>query len=69
MPFRIGPLEIIIVLVIILVIFGVGRLPDAGAGLGKGIRGFKRAISGEDDGTDHEPVTKHEASRSGSGKG
>lgn len=49
MPFRIGPLEIVIVLVIILIIFGVGRLPEVGAGLGKGIRSFKRSVTGQDE--------------------
>lgn len=46
---RIGPIEIILILVIILIIFGVGRLPEVGAGLGKGIRNFKKAMSGEDE--------------------
>ncbi len=49
MPFRIGPLEVFIILVIILVIFGVGRLPEVGSGLGKGIREFRHAIRGDDD--------------------
>ncbi len=46
---RIGPIEIIIILVIILIIFGVGRLPEVGAGLGKGIRNFKKSMSGEEE--------------------
>jgi sec-independent protein translocase protein TatA len=49
MPFRIGPLEIILILVIVLIIFGVGRLSEVGTGLGKGIRNFKKAMSGQDD--------------------
>lgn len=49
MPFRIGPLEIVIILVIILIIFGVGRLPEVGAGLGKGIRNFKKTVQGEEE--------------------
>ena len=44
-----GPLEIILILVIVLIIFGVGRLSDVGTGLGKGIRNFKKAMSGTDD--------------------
>ena len=44
---NIGPLEIIILLVIVLVIFGPKRLPELGRGLGKGMREFKDAISGE----------------------
>jgi len=49
---RIGPLslpELIIILVIVLIIFGVGRLPDVGAAMGKAIRAFKRGQSGEED--------------------
>ncbi len=47
MPF--GPLEIGIVLLIVLVIFGPKRLPDLGRNLGRGIRDFKSGITGEDD--------------------
>ena len=39
----IGMPELIIILVIILVIFGAGKLPEIGAGLGKGITNFKKA--------------------------
>ena len=51
---RIGPLELIIVLVIIVVVFGIGRLPEVGGGLGKGIREFRRSLTGknDDDGDD-----------------
>ena len=45
MPFGIGPVELIIVLVIIVIIFGVGRLPEIGGALGKGIREFKKSSS------------------------
>lgn len=46
---NIGPLEIIIVLVIVLVIFGPKRLPDLGRSLGKGMREFKDSVTGKDD--------------------
>ncbi len=49
MPFRIGPWEIALVLVIILIVFGVGKLPQVGGAIGKGLRAFKRGQSGEDD--------------------
>ena len=39
----IGMPELLVILVIILIIFGAGKLPDIGAGLGKGIRNFKKA--------------------------
>jgi len=42
---NIGPLEIIIVLVIVLILFGPGRLPDIGNAIGKGIREFRKASS------------------------
>src|SRR4029079_9278781 len=44
----IGPLELIIVLVIILVIFGPKRLPQAGRSLGAGLREFKDSVTGKD---------------------
>jgi len=49
MPGNIGPLEIAIVLIIALLVFGPKRLPELGKSLGKGIREFKGSISGEDD--------------------
>ena len=48
MPFGIGPLELVIVLVIILVIFGPKRLPQAGRALGQGFREFKDSVTGKD---------------------
>jgi sec-independent protein translocase protein TatA len=48
MPFGIGPLELIIVLVIVLVIFGPKRLPGLGRSLGSGMREFKDSLSGKD---------------------
>lgn len=47
--FGIGLPELIIILVIMLVIFGAGKLPEIGAGLGKGIKGFKKAVNNEDE--------------------
>ena len=44
-----GPLEIGLVLIIILIVFGVGKLPQVGSALGKGIRAFKQGQSGEDE--------------------
>jgi len=39
----IGIPELLIILVIVLIIFGAGKLPEIGAGLGKGIKNFKKA--------------------------
>ena len=43
--FGIGMPELIIILVIILIIFGAGKLPEIGAGMGKAIRNFKGAAN------------------------
>ena len=58
MPFfgRIGPVELIIILVIVMIIFGVGRLTDIGGALGKSIREFRKASS--DDVTEDDPASK-----------
>ncbi len=49
MPFSVGPMELVIVLVIALVILGPKRLPEAGKAIGKGMREFKDSISGSSD--------------------
>jgi sec-independent protein translocase protein TatA len=51
---NIGPLEIAIVLVIVLIIFGPKRLPELGKSLGRGIREFRGSIGGDDDKDDVE---------------
>ena len=53
---QIGPMEIVIVLVIALLVFGPKKLPELGKGLGRGMRDFKRGLSGEDDGDRDEVV-------------
>ena len=44
-----GAPEIILILVIVLIFFGVGKLPQVGSALGKGLHAFKRGQSGEGD--------------------
>jgi sec-independent protein translocase protein TatA len=44
----IGPVEIIIVLVIVLLLFGAKRLPEVGRSLGQGMREFKQSVTGKD---------------------
>jgi len=45
--FGLGMQELLVILVIVLIVFGVGKLPEIGEGLGKAIRGFKRGMSDE----------------------
>ena len=52
----IGTSELIIILVIVLIIFGVGKLPEVGAGLGKGIREFRRAQRDDKDAEADKPA-------------
>ena len=49
MPGWIGPWEIAILLVIVLLVFGPKRLPEMGRSLGKGMREFKDSITGKDE--------------------
>lgn len=42
------PMHLIVILVIVLIIFGPGKLPQIGAGIGKSIREFKKALSDEE---------------------
>ena len=46
---RFGIWEIVLILVIVLIIFGVGKLPQVGSALGKGLRSFKKGQAGEDE--------------------
>ncbi len=56
MPRFIGPTELIIILVIVVLIFGVGKLGDVGGALGKSIREFKKGM-----GDDEQPAAKENA--------
>ena len=46
---KFGALEIVLVLVIILIIFGVGKLPQVGGAIGKSIREFRKQREGEEE--------------------
>ena len=47
MPFNVGPMELLLVLVIALVVLGPKKLPEAGRSIGHGLREFKDSISGD----------------------
>jgi sec-independent protein translocase protein TatA len=53
---RMGPWEIGLIVVIILIVFGVGKLPQVGSAMGKGIRSFRKAQSGDEDQEQEEEV-------------
>jgi sec-independent protein translocase protein TatA len=57
---HLGPLEIGLIVLLVLIVFGVGRLPQVGGALGKGIRAFRKGKAGEEDeeGKDEANVTK-----------
>lgn len=52
----VGPFELVVILVIVVLIFGVGKLPEVGGALGKGIREFKSNVT-----TGEEPEKKQAA--------
>ncbi|MBM4433674.1 MAG: twin-arginine translocase TatA/TatE family subunit [Chloroflexi bacterium] len=47
MPFNLGGTELVFILVIVLIVFGAGRLPDVLGQLGRGVRTFRREIAPE----------------------
>jgi sec-independent protein translocase protein TatA len=47
--FGIGMPELLVVLVIVLVIFGAGKLPEIGGALGKGIKNFKKSVRNDEE--------------------
>ncbi len=55
------PMHLLLILVIVLIIFGPGKLPQIGAGLGKSIREFKKAMEGEDEKKELSSGSKSEA--------
>jgi sec-independent protein translocase protein TatA len=61
---NIGPLELAIVLIIALVIFGPKRLPELGRSMGRGLREFKSSVTGEKDKDEAEkPAELEESSK------
>lgn len=59
MPFRLGPWEIGLILIVVILIFGIGKLPQVGNAIGKSIREFRKSSSGEEtEETEPEAVAK-----------
>jgi sec-independent protein translocase protein TatA len=59
----VGPTELILIVLIIIIIFGARRLPELGKSLGEGIKNFKRSISGKEE---KEKETQKDKSKSDS---
>jgi sec-independent protein translocase protein TatA len=57
---NIGPVELIVLLLVLVIVFGVGRVSELGGALGRSIRDFRREIRRTDDDTDEEPDTQEE---------
>jgi len=53
-----SPMHLIVILVIVLIIFGPGKLPELGNSLGKSIKNFRKAMDDPDGKIDAEPVSK-----------
>lgn len=64
--FGIGVTELIIILVIVLIVFGAGRLPELGEGLGRGIRSFRKEVKAPDE-IDVTPEKEDAKKRDGDG--
>ena len=62
---KFGGWEILLILVIVLIVFGVGKLPQVGNAIGKGIRSFRRGQAGEKDEEEEEqePAKKKPVAR------
>ncbi len=60
---NIGPLEIVVILIIALVVFGPKRLPELGRSLGKGIREFRGSVTGKHDDDDDDEDLRLERSQ------
>lgn len=60
---KFGIWEIALILVIILIVFGVGKLPQVGNAIGKGLRSFKKGQAGEDEEKETVTVSKMDSKK------
>jgi sec-independent protein translocase protein TatA len=63
MPFRMGPWEIGLILAIVVIVFGVGKLPQVGGAFGKAMRAFRKGQHGEEDEEEEMPKLKRKATK------
>mgnify|MGYP000247651653 CR=1 FL=1 len=66
MPFSLGTTELIIILVIVIILFGVGRIGRLGQDFGRAISEFRKATREQDDSSDNQKETKSENTHNGS---
>jgi len=57
--FGLGPPELLLLFLIILIVFGAGKIPQIGSGLGKGIRNFRKAVKGDAEDETPPPPSKN----------
>jgi len=60
---HIGGPELILILVVVLIIFGVGKLPQVGGAIGKGIREFRKGQRGEEEEVEEKPPQEKTATK------
>lgn len=58
MPFRLGPTELIIILIIVILLFGVGRIGKIASELGSGIRAFREGLNKDEENPDTKQETE-----------
>jgi sec-independent protein translocase protein TatA len=61
MPFRLGPMELVIILAIVVLLFGVGRIGKIAGEMGSGIRAFREGLQGDKDKENTEAAQKTES--------
>ena len=60
---RLGPPEIILILIVVVLIFGIGKLPQIGKSLGEGLKSFKQGVSGDEEAKKTETTTTVEQTK------
>ncbi len=63
--FRLGPTELIIILIIVLLLFGVGRISKIAGELGSGIKAFRKGLQGDEEARQKEETQPEEGSPEG----